>query len=321
VPALETSTLRKEYGELVAVNNLNLSVEKGQVVGLIGPNGAGKTTLLRMLATLLQPSSGSVSVLGLDLKTRYQEVRRHLAYLPDFFSLYNDLTIRECIEFFALAYQVPAHEIPGKVRTILDYIELEHKQDELVRNLSRGMVQRLGVGAMLVHDPEILLLDEPASGLDPKARIQLRQVLRKMSDTGKTIIISSHILTELSGFCSHLVIMNNGNVQMAGKVDEIERRVSGARSVQIRVLNEIDKAVALVRDYPGATVTAVDNDRIRVEMEAEVDELAQLNRVLVENGILVAGLTEEKANLEDLFMKICSSEEPLPAEGGDRHAA
>ena len=305
---LEVDNLRKEFGTLVAVNNISLSVEKGQVWGLIGPNGAGKTTLLRMLATVLRPTSGSVRLLGFDLAKEYLKIRRHIGYLPDFFNLYNDLTLRECLEFFAKAYKVEDKLIPQRVDEVLDYIELQSKRDDFIRHLSRGMVQRMGVGVLLVHDPDVFLLDEPASGLDPKARIQLRAVLTKLSREGKTIIISSHILTELSGFCSHIALMNEGNVVLHGAVDEIQRKVFDSRKIRISVLDDCDKAVQLIEKFSNTKIETVRDNEIIVEISAGESELAALNSHLVSKGIKVFSFGEEKTDLEDLFMKISDSE-------------
>jgi len=305
---LEVDNLRKEFGTLVAVNNISLSVEKGQVWGLIGPNGAGKTTLLRMLATVLRPTSGSVQLLGFDLAKEYLKIRRHIGYLPDFFNLYNDLTLRECLEFFAKAYKVENKLIPQRVDEVLDYVELQSKRDDFIRHLSRGMVQRMGVGVLLVHDPDVFLLDEPASGLDPKARIQLRAVLKKLSSEGKTIIISSHILTELSGFCSHIALMNEGDVVLHGAVDEIQRKVFDSRKIRISVLDDCDKAVQLIEKFSNTKIETVRDNEIIVEISAGESELADLNSHLVSKGIKVFSFGEEKTDLEDLFMKISDSE-------------
>ncbi len=305
---LEVDNLRKEFGTLVAVNNISLSVEKGQVWGLIGPNGAGKTTLLRMLATVLRPTSGSVRLLGFDLAKEYLKIRRHIGYLPDFFNLYNDLTLRECLEFFAKAYKVKNKLIPKRVDEVLDYIELQSKRDDFIRHLSRGMVQRMGVGVLLVHDPDVFLLDEPASGLDPKARIQLRAVLTKLSREGKTIIISSHILTELSGFCSHIALMNEGNVVLHGAVDDIQRKVFDSRKIRISVLDDCDKAVQLIEKFSNTKIETIRDNEIIVEISAGESELAALNSHLVSKGIKVFSFGEEKTDLEDLFMKISDSE-------------
>jgi len=305
---LVVNNIRKEFGTLVAVNNISLSVEKGQVWGLIGPNGAGKTTLLRMLATVLRPTSGSVQLLGFDLAKEYLKIRRHIGYLPDFFNLYNDLTLRECLEFFAKAYKVENKLIPQRVDEVLDYIELQNKRDDFIRHLSRGMVQRMGVGVLLVHDPDVFLLDEPASGLDPKARIQLRAVLKKLSGEGKTIIISSHILTELSGFCSHIALMNEGNIVLHGAVDEIQRKVFDSRKIRISVLGDCDKAVQLIEKFSNTKIETVRDNEIIVEISAGESELADLNSHLVSKGIKVFSFGEEKTDLEDLFMKISDSE-------------
>ena len=195
---IKADGLRKEYGTLIAVNDVEFAIEPGQVVGLIGPNGAGKTTLLRMLATLLVPTRGTAEILGYDLLKDYMEIRKRIGFLPDFFNLYNDLTLEECLEFFAQSYNVPNNVIEEKINAVLKYVDLEGKRTNFIRNLSRGMVQRMGMATLLVREPEVFLLDEPASGLDPKARVQLREILKKLSDEGKAIFISSHILTELS---------------------------------------------------------------------------------------------------------------------------
>jgi ABC-2 type transport system ATP-binding protein len=305
---LEVDNLRKEFGTLVAVNDISLSVEKGQVWGLIGPNGAGKTTLLRMLATVLRPTSGSVQLLGFDLAKEYLKIRRHIGYLPDFFNLYNDLTLRECLEFFAKAYKVENKLIPRKVDEVLDYVELQSKRDDFTRHLSRGMVQRMGVGALLVHDPDVFLLDEPASGLDPKARIQLRAVLKKLSGEGKTIIISSHILTELSGICSHIALMNEGDIVLHGAVEEIQRKVFDTRKLCISVLDDCEEAIRLIEEFTKTKIETARDNEIIVEISADATELAALNSHLVSKGIKVYSFGEEKTDLEDLFMKISSSE-------------
>lgn len=306
---LEVSNIRKEFGTLVAVNDVNLTLEKGQVVGLIGPNGAGKTTLLRILATILAPTDGDVRVLGHDLKKDYLDIRKCIGFMPDFFNLYNDLTLQECLEFFAQAYKVDPAIIPQQVDSSLKYIDLESKRHDYIRHLSRGMVQRLGVGVLLVHNPDLFLLDEPASGLDPKARIQLREILKRLSEEGKTIIISSHILTELSGFCTHIAIMNKGKMVRYGSVDEIQKKIAGAKKINISVLDDRDEAVSLIKEFIKAQSISVNGNTITIEISAEPQELAGLNAHLVGKGIKVVGFYEEKTNLEDLFMKISSGKD------------
>ena len=305
---VEINNIRKEFGTVVAVNNVSFSVDKGEVLGLIGPNGAGKTTLLRILATVLRPTTGSVRLLGYDLAKEYLKIRKYIGFMPDFFNLYNDLTPRECLEFFAKAYQVEQDLIPKRIDQILEYVELEDKRDSLIRHLSRGMVQRMGVAVLLIHDPDVLLLDEPASGLDPKARIQLRNVLNKLSTEGKTIIISSHILTELSGFCSHIAIMDKGKIKLHGAVEEIQQKIAGSAILNISVLKDCEKAVELIKKFQDAKLITVENNNITVEMDKGPERLADLNTHLVKEGIKVVSFSEQKTDLEDLFMKISSEE-------------
>lgn len=301
---LEADNLRKEFGTLVAVNDVSLTVGAGQVLGLIGPNGAGKTTLLRMLGTLLRPTSGKARILGYDLTTDYLTIRGHIGFLPDFFNLYGDLTLGECLRFFAEAHNVHPSAVAQRVDEVLEYIELQDKRDSFVRHLSRGMVQRVGAGILLVHNPDLFLLDEPASGLDPKARIQLRGVLKKLSTEGKTVVISSHILTELSGFCSHIAIMNEGKIRLSGAVDEIQRKIAGSKVIEISVLGDCETAVALVRQFPSTKVSSVHDNTVTVEMADDPKEAARLNSHLVKAGIEVVGFAEQKTDLETLFMKI-----------------
>ncbi len=303
---LQINNIRKEFGTLVAVNDVTLSVEQGNVVGLIGPNGAGKTTLLRVLATLLVPTDGNATILGLDLRNDYLQIRQRISFLPDFFNLYNDLTLQECLAFFAKAYKVEPKLVPGRIDAALEFIDLEDKRNGFIRHLSRGMVQRMGVGVLLVRDPEVLLLDEPASGLDPKQRIKLREVLKRLSAEGKTTIISSHILTELSGLCSHIAIMNKGKIVLYGAVDEIQQKIAGSRKVVVTVLDNCNRAASLVKEFPNTKIIDVQNNTIIVEMSAPLEKLAELNTHLVNNDIKVVGFCEEKTDIEDIFMKISS---------------
>jgi ABC-2 type transport system ATP-binding protein len=311
---IEVNGLRKEYGTLVAVNNVSFAVEQGRIIGLIGPNGAGKTTLLRMLATVLRPTSGSARMLGYDSASEYLQIRKRLGYLPDFFNLYNDLTLRECLEFFARAYNVAEERIIKLTDDTLRFIDLEEKRNDFVRHLSRGMVQRMGVGVLLVHEPEVLLLDEPASGLDPKARIQLRDIIRKLSGEGKTIIISSHILTELSDICTDVAIMNKGKIVLYGSIDEIRQRVYDARRIVVSVVGDSDKAVSILRDFPGVISHTITDNQITVGMKADEERLAELNSMLVSKGVRVCAFYEQKTDLEDLFMELSGREDMYKPE-------
>lgn len=305
---IEAFNLRKEFGSVIAVKDVNFSLEQGQVLGLIGPNGAGKTTLLRTLATLLRPTSGNAEILGYNLTKDYLSIRKHIGFMPDFFNLYSDLTAEECLHFFARAYKIPSESIGEKIDQALEYGNLQDKRKTFIRNLSRGMVQRMGVCALLVHEPDVFLLDEPASGLDPQARIQLRDVLKKLADDGKTIIISSHILTELSGFCSHIAIMDLGKIVLCGDVDNIQKKIAESRKIVISVIDDLDKATELVRKFPNTAVTCSSNKTITLEFKDTLEKLAELNTHLIKNGIKVIHFAEEKTDLEDLFMKISATD-------------
>jgi len=309
MPVIETSDLRKEFGRLVAVNNVSFSVEAGQVVGLIGPNGAGKTTLLRVLATLMDPTDGNAQILGHDIRFDRLNIRRKIGYLPDFFNLYSDLTLRECLDFLARAYDMNPFEIQDKVEHALEFVELVDKGDDLVRHLSRGMVQRLGLAALMVHEPDLFLLDEPASGLDPKARIQLRTILSHLSREGRTIVISSHILTELSGFCTHIALMHNGRLAVFGSVADIERRTMIARRVSIGLLGEAERARKILETSPDVHVLQSTADGFTIEAPGAPDELAAINTRLVQAGVRVVRFCEEKTGLEELFLKISAQVE------------
>lgn len=301
---VRTENLRKEYGTLVAVDNVSLTIEKGQLVGLIGPNGAGKTTLLRMLATVLPPTAGNAEIFDNNLTRDRLMISKSIGYLPDFFNLYNDLTLEECLQFFARAYDMPQAAIPELVERTLSDVGLKDKKKDFIRNLSRGMVQRLGVASLMVHDPDLYILDEPASGLDPRARIQLRTVLKKLSSAGKTVIISSHILTELSGFCTHIAIMDKGRLVLHGSVEDMEKKITGSRMLKIKVLNNIAGAQDIISKTNDVHLVRTDDDCLTVEFQGDLDAIANINALLVEQGIKVAALSEEKTNLEDLFLKI-----------------
>jgi ABC-2 type transport system ATP-binding protein len=304
MPILNIMNIRKEYASLVAVNDITYAIEAGQVVGLIGPNGAGKTTLLRMLATVLPPTDGTADVCGFDLRKNPLDIRKKIGYLPDFFNLYNDLTLTECLNFFARAYGVSPAEIPAKIHQVLDYVNLLPKKDDFIRHLSRGMVQRMGLAVLLVHDPDIFLLDEPASGLDPMARIQLRDILKRLSGEGKTILISSHILTELSGFCSHIAIMNQGKLVLEGDIEHIEREMTGIGKFTLRVLDNANHAKMLIEQFPDVTLEKFSDSTFDIRVHNGPTAIADLNAHLVSNGIRVIHIGEQKTTLEDLFMQI-----------------
>ena len=236
--ALEARGLHKRFGRMVAVHDFSLQVPRGAIYGLIGPNGAGKTTSMRMLATLLQPDGGDAWIAGASIRTEQTEVRRNLGYMPDFFGTYAELRVSEYLDFYAACHGVPAARRAGVTDDLLALVDLTHKRDSYVEGLSRGMQQRLGLARALVHDPAVIMLDEPASGLDPRARLELREVVRELGRMGKAVLVSSHILAELADLCTHIAIVDGGRVLADGRVDEVTRRLNGGRAVRVQVLGE-----------------------------------------------------------------------------------
>lgn len=318
---LKVVGLTKEFGSLVAVKNATFSADKGQIIGLIGPNGAGKTTLIRMVATRLTPTAGMVEIAGYDAVRDHVRIRRHIGYLPDFFNLYNDLTIEECLTFFAEAYGVFPSAIPGHVDAVLRDVSLEDKRASLVRHLSRGMVQRMGLAVLMVHDPDIYLLDEPASGLDPQARKELRRILTRLSGNGKTVLISSHILTELSDVCTHVAIMDHGKMLLFDEIDRLRRFHEETRIVRVSVLNDVDRAIRIIRTFPDCRSVRQDQDSLKVEVIAAAGaaQLADINRRLVEHNIGIVSFGEEKPSLEDVFIQNLMA--PVTSETGTEAAS
>jgi ABC-2 type transport system ATP-binding protein len=236
--ALEARGLHKRFGRMVAVHDFSLQVPRGAIYGLIGPNGAGKTTSMRMLATLLQPDSGDAWIAGASIRTEQTEVRRNLGYMPDFFGTYAELRVSEYLDFYAACHGVPAARRAGVTNDLLALVDLTHKRDSYVEGLSRGMQQRLGLARALVHDPAVIMLDEPASGLDPRARLELREVVRELGRMGKAVLVSSHILAELADLCTHIAIVDGGRVLADGRVDDVTRRLNGGRAVRVQVLGD-----------------------------------------------------------------------------------
>lgn len=301
---IETRRLRREYGTLVAVEAADLRIEGGQVVGLIGPNGAGKTTLLKMLATLLTPTDGEVFVSGLNARTEYLKIRRSLGYMPDFFNLYNDLTLLETLAFFADAYGAEAGTIAESASQALRTVELHAKSGELVRNLSRGMTQRLGLATLLVRDAQVLLLDEPASGLDPLARLQLRNILKRLRSEGRAVVVSSHILPELEEFCTDMIVMDRGRIVVSGSVEEAARKLKGCRAFAIGVKGDAGKAKAVLERFPTVSVKVEENGELLVESADATFDETEMVQALVLAGVRVAQFCERRHGIEDVFMMV-----------------
>ena len=303
---IETRDLTKMYGELYALNRLTLKLEQGDVYGFIGPNGAGKTTTMRILATLLNPSWGEASVCGYSIYNGAKEIRRMIGYMPDFFGVYDDMKVIEYLEFFAAAYRIKGPERRKRCDQVLELVDLGYKRDALVTSLSRGMTQRLGLARVLLHEPQVLLLDEPASGLDPRARIEMRGLLKELRNMKKTILVSSHILPELADICNKIGIIERGKLLFNGDVESAIRRVrqnkvfdvvvgDGATPVAQQLLTGSDKVLK---------VESKDGDMLQVTLNDEIEDGSFIADLLIKNNLRLKMLREEQINLEDVFMAI-----------------
>ncbi|HOJ22278.1 MAG TPA: ABC transporter ATP-binding protein, partial [Armatimonadota bacterium] len=268
--------------------------------------GAGKTTTIKMLATLLRPTSGTATIAGFDIVREPEAVRAVIGYMPDFFGVYDDIKVWEYLDFFAAAYKIPTERRHHVVQDVLELTDLTGKRDAYVEELSRGMKQRLCLAKTLVHDPKVLLLDEPASGLDPRARIEIKELLKELKSMGKTILISSHILPELADFCNKIGIIEKGKLVISGGVQEIMRQVRGGRVLLVRVLDEPDRAIELLETMEGILSASVDEVHSAIRIEFAGDETAQhaLLRRLIENGVRVQSFDEVQTDLEEIFMKV-----------------
>ncbi len=301
---IETINLTKRYGELVALNNLHLNIEEGECFGYIGPNGAGKTTTIKILATLLQPTWGEARVCGHVIGYQSRRIRPLIGYVPDFFGTYPDMVVQEYLEFFAAAYAITGQDRVRIVGDVLDLTDLSYKREALVDSLSRGMKQRLSIARVLLHDPKVLLLDEPASGLDPRARIEIRELLKELHRMGKTIVISSHILHELAELCSTVGIIERGELLFHGSVKEITRKARMGTRVQVRVADKLDVAVRLLQRIEGVKGVQLVDGHIAVELNSDTHDLGFLARALIEHRFALQEIREEEVNLETAFMRL-----------------
>lgn len=301
---IETRSLVKQYKNLTAVNSLDLTIGAGEIFGFIGPNGAGKTTTIKMLSTLTKPTSGSATVAGFNILTQADDVKRVIGYMPDSFGVYEDMKVWEYLDFFAAAYKIPKASRARIIDDVLNLTDLIYKKDDYVEALSRGMKQRLCLAKTLVHDPKVLLLDEPASGLDPRARIELRELLKELRNMGKTILISSHILTELADFCTSIGIIEQGKLLASGRVEDILQKVKGARVVEVTVKDDPGKAKELLVENSTVKSVDVDGNRLRVHIDLSCEDTSFIADKLLQNGIKVTAIKEEELDLEDIFMKI-----------------
>lgn len=301
---IKTHDLTKKYGDLFAIHSIDLELAEGDLFGFIGPNGAGKTTTMRIIATLLNPTWGEAYVCGNSIYTRAKEIRRLVGYMPDFFGVYDDMKVIEYLEFFAAAYRIRGPKRRKVCNEKLEIVDLDFKRDAYANTLSRGQTQRLGLARVLLHDPQVLLLDEPLSGLDPRARIEMRNLLRRLGEMGKTIIVSSHILPELADICNRIGIIDRGVMTVNAEVSAVLKQVRERTILHVRVLSDINHASQLLRDHELVDEVNLIEDRIEVTLSAGVEDYGDLAIALVEGGHRLQQLYEEDVNLESAFMAL-----------------
>jgi ABC-2 type transport system ATP-binding protein len=301
---IETRKLTKRYGNLIAANEIDLKLDDGDVFGFIGPNGSGKTTTMRMIATLLNPDYGEAYVCGKSIYSDPQEIRRLVGYMPDFFGVYDDMTVMEYLEFFASAYRINGPKRRKVCEEKLELVDMAFKRDAMVNQLSRGQTQRIGLARTLLHEPQVLLLDEPASGLDPRARIEIRNLLKRLGEMHKTIIVSSHILPELADVCTRVGMIEKGHLIVDGYVDEVMRKAREAMMLHIRVKKDPEKAARLLEQCDEVRGVAMVKDMLNVTLKKDVFDYSELPTRLFEAGFKITLFREEEVNLETAFMEL-----------------
>lgn len=301
---IELIDFGKDYGEFRAVECLNLKIEAGEMFGFIGPNGAGKSTSIRFLATLLKASRGEGIVNGHSVTQDPMAVRQSVGYMPDNFGVYDGMKVWEFLDFYAVAYRLPRHKRKQVIGDVLELLDLGHKRDDYVNGLSKGMKQRLCMAKTLVHDPPVLILDEPTSGLDPRARVEVKALFKELRKMGKTILISSHILSELADCCSSIGIIERGQLLMHGPIEDVYKRIRGNRTVEVRFVNNMDVGMSVIRSSPHCRRVAADVNSCVVELETDDRGVAELLQQLVHNKVEVRSFAEKDPSLEDVFMMV-----------------
>ena len=301
---LEIRDLKKNFGKFHALNGLDLQIPHGALYGFVGPNGAGKTTTIKILAGLLAPDGGQVIIDGTDVSAGLNRLKLKIGYVPDFFGVYDNLKVNEYMEFFASCYGINGLKARTRYMTLLEQVGLEDKMNFYVDSLSRGMKQRLCLARALIHDPLLLVLDEPASGLDPRTRFEFKEILKELREQGKTVFISSHVLSELSEMCTDIGIIDQGKMVLSGSMEDILRRVNASNPLIISVLGNREKALTILKSQPCVQTIAVRDEDIRVNFIGDDQDEAILLQQLVDTGIPVYGFCREQGSLESLFMQI-----------------
>src|SRR5580765_3827846 len=308
IPAVETKGLTRMYGAIAALYGLDLTVNKGDLFGFIGSNGAGKTTTLRILATFLAPSAGRARVLGHDVVSDADAVSHVIGYMPDFFGVYKDMEVTEYLDFFGACYKIPSLQREYTVNDVLELVGLTEKRGALIGALSRGMQQRLGLARVLIHDPQLLLLDEPASGLDPRARIEMMAILQELQRLGKTIIISSHILSELQTLCNRVAIIEKGKLIYSGPVQGVRDQMSQGKVLWVRVSSDQAQAIELLKTRAEIAEVASSDGEIKVTLAGHEVDHSIIADVLVRGGARLIELREDEIGLEEVFMQVTRGE-------------
>jgi ABC-2 type transport system ATP-binding protein len=294
----------KDYGDFTAVDCIDMQIDAGETFGFIGPNGAGKSTTIRFLATLLRASRGQGSVAGCDVMRDPVGVRQSVGYMPDNFGVYDGMRVWEFLDFFAVAYRIGRTERKQIIDNVLELLDLSHKRDDFVNGLSRGMKQRLCLAKTLVHDPPVLILDEPASGLDPRARVEVKALLKELRKMGKTILISSHILTELADCCTSIGIIERGQILMHGPIDSVYRQIRRNRIVEIQFISGEEAGLSILRSSPALRSLEMAPNAIVAELETDDEGLADLMEHLIKEGVRMKTFNDRDPTLEDVFMTV-----------------
>jgi ABC-2 type transport system ATP-binding protein len=306
--AIETRALTRRFGKMTAVDHLALQIPQGALYGLIGPNGAGKTTTLRMLAGLLEPSEGQIVLNGAVANHDWRDLRRQIGYMPDFFGVYEDMLVWEYLDFFGRCYGIDAGRRAQVTDELLELVDLSEKREAYVQTLSRGMRQRLCLAHALVHDPKVLLLDEPASGLDPRARVEMRELLRELGAMGKTIVVSSHILSELAELCDSVGIIERGRLIASGSLEEIRRQVRQGRTLRLRLLSDPEQAEQVARAQFGVGDVYAVEEGLELQFAGDDAAAADLLAALIASGVRVVSFSEIMSDLEEAFLKLTKGE-------------
>lgn len=307
---LKIENLCKSYGSFQAVNNLTFHIPKGEIFGFVGPNGAGKTTTMKVVCGLLTATSGKVFVDGIDVSNNLRMLKSRIGYMPDFFGVYDDLKVIEYLEFYASIYNIKGKESVKICNDLLELVDLTDKKNVYVDTLSRGMKQRLCLARSLVHNPDLLVLDEPASGMDPRARVEMKEILRTLRGMGKTILVSSHILPELAELCTSIGIIDKGKVLMSGTVDEIVQKVYHSQRIRVKVIDKVEDAIRVLKEFPDIVdVNTVGNNIIEADFKGDDAFMSAILIRLIQSNIKVVSFNALDGNLEDIFMKVTASME------------